>query len=50
MPNPANEKIEEAKKLLYLLKTAITVEKEEKLNLRIDKIRQILIEVSEELG
>ena len=49
VPNPVNEKLEEAKKQLYLLKTALTIEKEEKINIRIDKIRKLLVEISETL-
>ena len=45
VPNKAADILEEAKKELYLLKTAIKTENEEKLNTRIDKIRQILLEV-----
>ena len=48
-PSRAYDLIEEAKKQLYLLKTAIQMEKEEKLNVRIDKIRQILIEAGENI-
>ena len=47
VPNPADKKLEESLKQLYLLKTAIKTENEEKLNERIDKIRQLLIEVTE---
>ena len=47
VPNPAYEKINEAKKKLYLLKTAITTENNEKLNKRIDEIRKILNDASE---
>mgnify|MGYP003652990392 CR=1 FL=1 len=46
VPNPADKKVEEALKQLYLLKTAIKTETEEKLNNRIDKIRQLLIDCS----
>ena len=49
VPSKAAELIEEAKKQLYLLKTAIQTEKEEKLNIRIDKIRQLLVEVGEDI-
>tara|TARA_Y100000034_G_C6669027_1_gene293593 strand:+ start:41 stop:211 length:171 start_codon:yes stop_codon:yes gene_type:complete len=47
VPNPAHEKLDEAKKQLYLLKTAILTDKEEKLNDRIDSIRKLLIEITE---
>ena len=46
-PSKVDEIIEKAKKELYLLKTAIKTESEEKLNTRIDKIRQLLIEMEE---
>ena len=49
VPSKASELIEEAKKQLYLLKTAIQVETEEKLNVRIDKIRQLLVEAGEDI-
>jgi hypothetical protein len=49
VPNPAEKKIDEALKVLYLLKTAIKTEDEEKLNIRIDKIRQLLIDAINEL-
>jgi hypothetical protein len=48
-PSKAYELIKEAKKQLYLLKTAIQTEKEEKLNVRIDKIRQLLVETEESI-
>tara|TARA_R110000824_G_scaffold70719_8_gene181283 strand:- start:400 stop:561 length:162 start_codon:yes stop_codon:yes gene_type:complete len=47
IPSKVDEKIEKAKKELYLLKTAIKTESEEKLSARIDKIRQLLVEVGE---
>jgi len=47
VPNPAHEKLDEAKKQLYLLKTAILTDKEEKLNDRIDGIRKLLVEIAE---
>ena len=47
VPAKAFELLEEAKKQLYLLKTAIQTEKEEKLNVRIDKIRKLLVEAGE---
>jgi hypothetical protein len=47
VPSKADEILELAKKELYLLKTAIKTESEEKLNTRIDKIRQLLIEMEE---
>ena len=47
VPNPASEKINEAKKLLYLLKTAILTDSEEKLNEKIDSIRKILVEAAD---
>ena len=47
IPSKADEILEQAKKELYLLKTAIKTESEEKLNVRIDKIRQLLIEMEE---
>ena len=48
-PSKAYDLIEEAKKQLYLLKTAIQVEKEEKLNIRIDKIRHLLLEAGKNI-
>ena len=47
VPSKASDLVEEAKKQLYLLKTAIQVEKEEKINTRIDDIRKLLIKVGE---
>ena len=47
VPNPASEKLGEAKKQLYLLRTAILTENEEKLKERIDGIRKILVEAAE---
>jgi len=47
VPSKTSDLIKEAKKQLYLLKTAIQVEKEEKLNIRINNIRKLLIEVEE---
>ena len=49
IPSKASDLLEEAKKQLYLLKTAIQIEKEEKLSVRIDKIRKLLTEVEEAL-
>jgi len=49
VPNPNEKKLEESLKQLYLLKTAIKTENEKKLNDRIDKIRQLLMEISESL-
>lgn len=49
VPSKAAELLERAKKELYLLKTAIKTEKEEKLNLRIDNIRKLLVEAGAEL-
>ncbi len=46
-PNKAHEILEKAKKELYLLKTAIKTENEDKLNARIDRIRQLLLEIEE---
>lgn len=50
VPNKADDSLDEAKKLLYLLKTAISQEKEEKILERIDVIRNLLNKVSEELS
>ena len=47
VPSKASDLIEEAKKQLYLLKTAITVKNEEKLNTRIDNIRKLLVDVGD---
>ena len=47
VPSKASDLIKEAKKQLYLLKTAITVENEEKLNTRIDNIRKLLVDVGD---
>ncbi|HIJ11259.1 TPA: hypothetical protein HA278_04335 [Candidatus Woesearchaeota archaeon] len=49
VPSRASDLIEEAKKQLYLLKTAIQTEKEEKLNIRIDNIRKLLVEAGVDL-
>ena len=49
VPSKAVDLIEEAKKQLYLLKTAIQTEKEEKLNVRIDSIRRLLAEAGDEI-
>tara|TARA_Y100001972_G_scaffold8933_1_gene9400 strand:- start:317 stop:490 length:174 start_codon:yes stop_codon:yes gene_type:complete len=49
VPNPAEKTINEALKELYLLKTAIKTESEEKISNRIDKIRQALMDVAEGL-
>ena len=49
VPNKASDSLDEAKKLLYLLKTAITQEKSDKILARIDTIRSLLNEVSEKL-
>ena len=45
VPSKASEIIEEAKKQLYLLKTAMKTENEEKINIRIDNIRKLLVDV-----
>jgi hypothetical protein len=50
VPNKANDSLNEAKKLLYLLKTALTQESEEKLLVRIDDIRSLLNDISEKLS
>jgi len=50
VPSKADEPLDEAKKLLYLLKTAITQEPTEKILKRIDEIRRLLSEVSEKLS
>ena len=48
VPNPAGKILEEAKKQLYLLKTALAVgTNEEKLQDRIDNIRMLLVEVED---
>jgi|15BtaG_2_1085339.scaffolds.fasta_scaffold00587_12 hypothetical protein len=49
VPNPVDDKLTEAKKQLYLLRTAIQTEKQEKLEKRIDDIRRLLVEISEKL-
>ena len=49
IPLKAGELLEKAKKQLYLLKTAIKTENEEKLNVRIDNIRKLLVEAGENL-
>jgi len=49
VPSKADEILEQAKKELYLLKTAIKTENEDKLNARIDSIRQLLIEIEENI-
>lgn len=46
-PSKASEMLEEAKKQLYLLKTALLTEKEEKLNTRIDNIRKLLLDIGD---
>ena len=50
VPNKTSNILDEAKKQLYLLKTAITVEKEEKLLVRIDKIRALIKEAEKSLA
>ena len=47
VPSKASELIKEAKKQLYRLKTAIKTENEEKINIRIDNIRKLLVEAGE---
>ena len=47
IPSKTSEMLEEAKKQLYLLKTAIKTENEEKLNIRIDTIRKLLLNIGE---
>ena len=49
VPSKAQEPLNEAKKLLYLLKTAVTQENQEKILDRIDKIRALLTEVTENI-
>ena len=49
VPSKAVELLEEAKKQLYLLKTAILTENEQKLNIRIDSIRKLLVEAGTNL-
>ncbi len=49
VPSKAAELLKQAKKELYLLKTAIKTETEEKLNLRIDNIRKLLVEAGADL-
>ncbi len=50
VPNKTSSILDEAKKQLYLLKTAITVENEKKLLDRIDKIRALIKDVEESLA
>ena len=40
VPNPMNKKLEEVVMQLYILKTALKTESSEKLEQRIDKLRQ----------
>ena len=47
VPSRASDLIEEAKKQLYLLKTAIQTETEEKISDRIDGIRKLLVEAGD---
>lgn len=47
MPSKGADLLEEAKKQLYLLKTAIKTENEEKLSIRIDNIRKLLLDIGE---
>ena len=47
VPSKASEIIEEEKKQLYLLKTAMKTENEEKINIRIDNIRKLLVDVGD---
>ncbi len=49
VPSKAQEPLNEAKKLLDLLKTAVTQESQEKILDRIDKIRALLTEVTENI-
>lgn len=50
VPNRADKSLDEAKKLLYLLKTAVTQESTEKILVRIDEIRRLLNETTEKLS
>ena len=50
VPNRADKSLDEAKKLLYLLKTAVTQESMEKILVRIDDIRRLLNETTEKLS
>jgi len=50
VPNRAVDSIEEAKKLLYLMKTAVTQESTDKILARIDEIRRLLNDASEKLS
>jgi len=47
VPSKGADLLEEAKKQLYLLKTAIKTENEEKLSTRIDNIRKLLLDIGE---
>lgn len=49
VPNKAHSLLTEAAKLLYLLKTAMNTESEEQLYDRIDKIRALVLESSENI-
>ena len=48
IPNKAEVSLNEAAKLLYLLKTAIMTEKKEQIDKRIDKIRSLILEASDD--
>jgi len=50
VPNRADKSLDEAKKLLYLLKTAVTQESTEKILVRIDEIRRLLNKTTEKLS
>ena len=50
MPSRADEPLDKAKKMLYLLKTAVTQEPLDKILARIDDIRRLLNEASENLA
>lgn len=49
-PNKSTAKLDEAQKLLYLLKIAIKTEDEAKLEQRINKIRALIEKAKEEMS
>jgi|TARA_R110000796_G_scaffold169173_1_gene286046 hypothetical protein len=49
VPNKADSELNEAAKLLYLLKTALATESKEQIDQRIDKIRGLILDAAEKI-
>tara|TARA_R100000008_G_scaffold62657_1_gene39904 strand:- start:363 stop:533 length:171 start_codon:yes stop_codon:yes gene_type:complete len=49
VPSKAGADLNEAAKLLYLLKTALATESKEQIDERIDKIRSLIVEAATKL-